>query len=176
MSLNIFNVENKEEVDRCIVCLESLDSETQYKLPECNHAFHQNCIMHWFREGNSKCPLCNNLGINNVPQPTSTIRTRWYARDKYKFKIIRQYSRRKDAPVFLKKSIQKLKDMENNLKETAAELREHKNKTGVFKELRKKHGKLKSKKWRLHKRIFNMKIGIANINIVPLIIAKKQNV
>ena len=50
------------EVDRCVICLEQLDSKPMYSLPECNHTFHQNCIMHWFRQGNFKCPLCNETG------------------------------------------------------------------------------------------------------------------
>jgi|TARA_B110000483_G_C18070504_1_gene493915 hypothetical protein len=174
MSINIHGVENNEEIDKCIVCLELLDSETQYKLPECNHSFHQNCIMHWFRGGNNKCPLCNNLGVNdyNIPAAHVIMNTL----DKYKFKILRQYSRRKDAPDFLKKEVQKLKKTETEHKKVALEIKEHKNKTGVFKEMKAEFVKLRRKKWRLHRRIFNMKIGISNMNIVPLIIAKKQNV
>ena len=87
-SINIHNIENNEEPDKCIICLESLENEPQYKLPECNHSFHQNCIMHWFRDGNNKCPLCNNLGVNDYTNQstTGTFNTsRWYESGKYKY-------------------------------------------------------------------------------------------
>jgi hypothetical protein len=178
MSINIHNIEETEP-DKCIICLESLNSEIQYKLPECNHSFHQNCIMHWFRDGNNKCPLCNNLGVNDYTNQSSTGMlgtSRWYQSGKYKFKILRQYSRRKEAPDFLKKEVQKLKNAETEHKKVSSEIKEHRKKTGVFKEMKAEFGKLRSKRWRLHRKIFNMKMGIANMNIVPLIIAKKQNV
>ena len=35
-----------------------------YELPECEHTFHTNCIMHWFRTDHNTCPLCQNTGIN----------------------------------------------------------------------------------------------------------------
>ena len=179
MSINIHNIDNNEEPDKCIICLELLENEPQYKLPECNHSFHQNCIMHWFRDGNNKCPLCNNLGVNDYTNQSTTgtfSSSRWYQSSKYKFKILRQYSRRKDAPEFLKKQIRKLKEIEAKHKEVVSEIKKHKNKIGVFKEMKSEFNKLRHKKWRLHRRIFNTKISIANMNIVPLIIAKKQNV
>ncbi len=49
--LNIHNLPSPE-IDRCVICLETLNSKPTYSLPECNHTFHQNCIMHWFRQGN----------------------------------------------------------------------------------------------------------------------------
>ena len=56
-----------EEADLCIICYSELDcsGSATYSLPECGHTFHQNCIMHWFRQANSKCPLCNNTGSFN---------------------------------------------------------------------------------------------------------------
>lgn len=45
--------------DICSICFESFDINTSYTL-ECNHKFHTNCIMKWFRNKNSTCPLCKN--------------------------------------------------------------------------------------------------------------------
>ena len=84
------------------------------------HTFHQNCIMHWFRGGSHKCPLCNNLGVNdttNSPNITgSSTRWGWWRGGKFKYKMLRQYARRKDAPVLLKKEIAKLKKLEERQK------------------------------------------------------------
>ena len=30
-----------------------------YQIPECNHKFHSECVITWFRMGKSKCPYCN---------------------------------------------------------------------------------------------------------------------
>jgi len=108
MAANILELDIPEtDLDICIICLETLTNETQYSLPECGHKFHQNCIMHWFRGGNCKCPLCNNLGVNDpVSVNNSSHRSwGWWAGGKHKYKMIRQYARKKGAPAKLKKEI-----------------------------------------------------------------------
>ena len=60
-----------ENIDKCAICLEDL-SDNIYKLPECSHTFHMNCIMHWFRSQHHTCPLCNNPGINSLYQQSNT--------------------------------------------------------------------------------------------------------
>lgn len=55
----------------CCVCQDIVDNGEQvYELPECNHMFHTNCIMTWFRAQNNACPLCANPGINNKNDKT----------------------------------------------------------------------------------------------------------
>ena len=176
MSINIHNVVQEEEPDTCIICLESLESETQYSLPECSHCFHQNCIMHWFRDGNAKCPLCNNLGVNSASQSSNNHANRYWGANIEKYKLLRQYSRKKEAPVMLKKEIVKLKKMEENQKKLSEEMKTLKGAVGVFSEMRKKHSILRTKKWKNHRRIWSKKIMIAELGIVPIIIAKKATV
>ena len=173
MSINIHNIVHEEEPDKCIICLESLNSETQYSLPECSHSFHQNCIMHWFRDGNSKCPLCNNLGVNNVATHQTTHRWGMHLE---KYKLLRKFSRKKEAPAILKKEVEKLKKLEEKQKELVKELKILKTTVGVFSEMKKKHGDIRNKKWRLHRQICSKKILIASLGIVPIIIAKKTTV
>ena len=107
--------ELETDPDVCIICLEHLSAETQYQLPECTHKFHQNCIMTWFRSGNCKCPLCNNLGVNDdAGGGEVTMRTRgwgWWRGGQYKYKMIRQYARKKTAPAKLKLEVAKLKKL-----------------------------------------------------------------
>ena len=98
-----------EEADLCIICYSELDcsGSVTYSLPECGHTFHQNCIMHWFRQANSKCPLCNNTGpFNGHPNDQ---RSRWnYPFERYK--VLRRLSRKKDAPKDLVKGIELIKN------------------------------------------------------------------
>ena len=46
----------------CSICLEDNDLQL-YTLPECNHTFHTNCILAWFRKGKKACPLCKDEGV-----------------------------------------------------------------------------------------------------------------
>lgn len=172
-NINEINVHN-EESDNCMVCLEPLDNEIKYSLPECGHTYHQNCIMHWFRSGCSKCPLCNNLGVNDTMGRTD--RDTWWRGGQYRYTRIRQYARKKDAPKYLKREISKLKKLEDKLKQLIQEKRELKNTEGKFSILHTKWSKLRAKKWRLTNSIRRKKMGIANFNIVPIIIAKKINI
>ena len=69
----------------CSICHETLDDDI-YTLPECNHKYHSNCIITWFRTGKKSCPLCNNLGINNLTQmdENTTWSQRHHAYENYK--------------------------------------------------------------------------------------------
>ena len=136
MSINPLDVHIEDSEEKCMICLENLSNEQQYSLPECSHTFHQNCIMHWFRGGSHKCPLCNNLGVNdttNSPNITgSSTRWGWWRGGKFKYKMLRQYARRKDAPVLLKKEIAKLKKLEERQRELSTEMKEFKNSILAF--------------------------------------------
>ena len=174
MALNILNVALENQESKCMICLENLTNEPQYSLPECNHTFHQNCIMHWFRSGSHKCPLCNNLGINDTTNNEPSMdRWSWWHRGKEKYKRIRQYARKKDAPQILKKEVNKLKKLEAKQKALRKEIKNFKNKIGTFKELDKEWNNYKNKRWRIEGNIRKLKMSIANFNVVPIIIAKK---
>ena len=54
------------ELDLCLICHEELCSKNSYKLPECKHTYHTDCIIDWFTRGSSKCPYCSNKGINHL--------------------------------------------------------------------------------------------------------------
>lgn len=42
--------------DICTICHEDL-SANLYSLPECDHTYHVNCIMRWFRSNHNTCHL-----------------------------------------------------------------------------------------------------------------------
>jgi len=163
------------EEDKCIICLDNLSDEPEYCLPECSHKFHQNCIMHWFRGGNSKCPLCNNLGVNQHDN-THGSRWGWWGGGKHRYQMIRQYSRKKEAPAKLKKKVANLKKLEDKQCALRGEIKNFKNKTGAWKDLSKEFNKLRRKRWRLDSNIRNRKMSISIFNIIPIIIAKKVNI
>jgi hypothetical protein len=41
----------------CAICLSTINEKDKYKL-ECNHVFHTDCIVQWFRGSNGNCPCC----------------------------------------------------------------------------------------------------------------------
>ena len=64
--------------DECIICLEKLEENNKFTLPECNHSFCTPCIVYWFRNGHNKCPYCNNSGQqNNQTQSTNNLVWSW---------------------------------------------------------------------------------------------------
>ena len=85
----------------CAICLEPMETDI-YSLPECIHKYHTNCIMHWFRAGHNKCPLCNNVGVNG------DVDLFWGYREAAleNYKKMRRLSRKKNAPPELVKQIQ----------------------------------------------------------------------
>jgi len=167
-------------MDICCICHENLESET-YTLPECNHTFHTNCIMTWFRapSGSNKCPLCNNSGINKLKDLDNL---HWSERQRAEenYKKVRASSRRKDCPKHLKKMIEKLKDLEKKQKDRIAEFKEFKISKQpdlTVSEINKKFCKFRQDKWRLYRRIRRQKalIGFQQ-NVVNIIIPVKQDI
>ena len=46
----------------CIICFEEFSEKSDiYKLDECGHSFHSNCIIKWFRNNHSECPYCKSI-------------------------------------------------------------------------------------------------------------------
>ena len=167
-------------MDICCICHENLESET-YTLPECNHTFHTNCIMTWFRAptGNNKCPLCNNSGINKLKDLDNL---HWSEKQiaLNNYKKVRASSRRKDCPKHLKKMIEKLKNLEKKQKDRIAEFKEFKISKQpelTVSEINKKFCKFRQDKWRLYRRIRRQKalIGFQQ-NVVNIIIPIKQDI
>ena len=164
----------------CAICHENLESET-YTLPECNHTFHTNCIMTWFRSptGNNKCPLCNNSGINKLSDLNNL---HWSERQRAEqnYKKVRASSRRKDCPKHLKKMIEKLKVLEKKQKDRIKNFQEFKKSKQpdlTVNEIYKKYSKFRQDKWKLYRRIRRQKalIGFQQ-NVVNIIIPVKQEV
>ena len=114
---NDLNNDSNNENNQCAICLETInsnDSSQSYKI-DCNHEFHTDCIMKWFRLGNSNCPLCNDSPNENTNAVLSSYGTSLYIDER--FKVIKNISRKKDAPEALKKHMDKFKTLEAQFKE-----------------------------------------------------------
>lgn len=159
--------ENDNE-NLCSICLENINNEQCYTLPECNHCFHTNCIIHWFRMGNTNCPYCNNSGIN-----VSSFKGR-YSKERYK--LLRQASRKKNAPQQLKNIVDNLRKLEKQYSENKKSIKEILEKEGQFKILKREINKLESKNKQINIKIRQHKRKICDcIFIQPLLLVKKLN-
>tara|TARA_B100000401_G_scaffold171543_1_gene114801 strand:- start:501 stop:1004 length:504 start_codon:yes stop_codon:yes gene_type:complete len=154
----------------CPICHESSDLPT-FKLPECQHEFHCECIIHWFRAGNSKCPMCNNPGhINNRDDNFLSYRYNF----KYKSNFLRRYSLRKDCDPILKNYVVKIRKYENKLKELNLEFKENKDSfTGTYKDFTKLKGNYTTRRRNIQQNINNIKREMCEYPINELIIVRK---
>ena len=126
------------EDDICSICRDvvAADGPDTYSIPECNHRFHSNCIIPWFRVSNGTCPYCR-AGIVGVSAGPSTI--------KQVVQLWKCLARRKDCPRIVKrkcKQIRQAKEVEKEAKRELAILkREHHEAMATWNSLRRK-------KWR----------------------------
>ena len=105
------------EEDICSICYETF--EKQSWILECNHKFHTECIMKWFRNDNSSCPLCNHsIQYENLScwEKLHTI------------KEIKKLGRRKNCPIKIKKILNKIKKVQQEQNLYKIKLKEFKNK------------------------------------------------
>lgn len=130
--------QNKDSDDNsCSICFMTMDIDNNVcTLNDCQHRFHTNCIVGWFRNGNSSCPCCR-----DDPLPLDSLQK--YGRCKFLCK----YAKRKEAPPELKKLVERLKKKEKYLQECHKNIREwKKTKEGKYWiQFDKIHTKLKNK-------------------------------
>jgi len=160
--MNNMNDVNNDN-NQCAICLETInpdDSSQSYKI-DCNHEFHTDCIMKWFRLGNSNCPLCNDSpNINTSFYTYTSYGTSTYIDERYK--VIKRISRKKDAPEALKKHIDKLKSLELELKEADKTRIEYLKKPEV-KEYKKTLAENNRRKWKKRNSVHKQKIKIVSL-------------
>lgn len=160
--IQIFDQNNVETIDYdnlCPICYDQIKENNSYTLQECNHKFHTNCIITWLRSDHSNCPMCNGL-------PNEGGRF-YYRNEKYKLRLILNYSRRKTAS-------NKVIKIVNRYRKKNQEYLHVKKQLNIFKKSHKKIFKEKAnittKMWRLRRDVDKLKREITNIPIQPIII------
>ena len=134
----------------CAVCLESLDDNI-YTIPECNHKFHNNCIIEWYRRlgSDSGCPMCR-----SHPEGTSFYTKRGVV------SLCKKISRRKNCPEIIKKLCTQ---HTNCNKEHVIYLRKANEFRKQHKEIFDEHSKLRrkiyttsNKRWKIEKELISL--------------------
>jgi hypothetical protein len=140
---------NEINIDNCCICLEKLENN-KYKIPECKHEFHNECLLTYFRvSNNTSCPLCRNV------------------RQSSNLKTILNYSRRKNANKKIVNEVKKYKEFQLLEKEIKKELKTFKK---THKEILDKRKKLINKKRNYFCRVRRMRFKLMNMVALPLII------
>jgi len=181
-AINILNISVNAN-EECMICKDELNCSQCYTLPECNHTYHTNCLITWFRNGDSRCPYCGNKGVNNKNNETlrnvrgkyfTTIYERQMLADIKKYVYLKKNDNNKRC-LETRKQFEKIKAMEENYKNEANKLRELqqslKETPAIYSEAKKNILCYRSKKWKISRqiRIEHMKI-INTSYIIPLII------
>lgn len=122
----------------CAICLcEMTEDESIYTIPECNHKFHTNCALQWYRQTNqTNCPLCRSEpdiwpGIN-IGSRDGRIR------------LWKRLGRRKTCPKEVRKALDRLKRANENHKKVVREWLDYKKE---HKEFMKTFNKMRNARW-----------------------------
>lgn len=61
--------DDADENEICSICFSKMTPEDSHALQECNHRFHTNCILIWFRSKQDTCPLCREHPLVKLKAP-----------------------------------------------------------------------------------------------------------
>ena len=129
MSEETLVIDQDEDIDnKCPICLKNLHSSQVVTLT-CGHKFHTACVIQWFRTGSPSCPCCR-------AAPDSTGFARWRDR-RSRLRLMLQFGRRKNAPLSLKRLIDRRRKKEKRRLERVEKYRKWKKSVAgkLFKQL-----------------------------------------
>ena len=181
-AINILNVSVNSN-EECMICKDELQCGQCYTLPECNHTYHTNCLVTWFRNGDSRCPYCGNKGINNKNDETFRKVKNKHLYTEFELQMcadIKKYIYLKNNDtnkrcLKIRKQFEKIKELEENYKIESNKLRELqqslKETPILYSEAKKSIMSYRNKRWKINRqiRLEQMKI-VNNSYIIPLII------
>ena len=172
--------------DICAICHDNLGEQDVYTLPECNHKFHTNCIMTWFRAKHNTCPLCNNKGINATRAQINEQANygEWAKRKKYLklYSIVSRKSRGKNAPKEMKKAVEKVRQYQKKFDDFNKERREWMKSVPenmTVSKIKSKCTKQRRKHWQMQRTLRNKKRIVGYLYgecVTNIIIPEKVNV
>ena len=138
------------DLNTCAICLNDLDGDNIYTIPECNHKFHPLCIIEWYRRMGSDCgcPLCRSSPDGQLYSRRGSI------------KVYKQMSRRKNCPEVVKKLCTKhtecVKKQAECRKEANEYKRQHKEIFNEYQRLRRKSWQMNTTKWKLESQLIGL--------------------
>ena len=100
----------------CAICLHDINNNSRngiYTVAKCDHKFHTDCFLEWCTKGSFTCPLCRQ-------DPRSKFK---YMSKEKKISFLRRYSLRKNSPILLKETANKVRECEKSMKEHKRELK-----------------------------------------------------
>lgn len=172
--------------DICVICHDNLGEQYVYTLPECNHKFHTNCIMTWFRAKHNTCPLCNNKGINATRGQINEQANygEWAKRKKYLklYSIVSRKSTGKNASKEMKKEVEKVRKYNKKFKEFIKKKNEwfkNKHENMTARQIITNGRNLRRKKWQMQRTLNNKKRIVGYLYgecVTNIIIPEKVNV
>jgi hypothetical protein len=157
--INYFSNTETNTKDCCAICLNTLD-EHSFTIPECSHKFHSNCLLSWFRS-NTSCPTCR----GNFRKDDLT-----YSQIKTRFRMLSNYSRRKNANKYVVNMFKRYKKRNTMYKKCNKEISIFKKK---YKNIISAGKKLKRNKYHHYWELKKIKNEILSIPIIPLKIYTK---
>ena len=183
-ALNVLNISTPTK-EECMICREELECSQCYTLPECNHRYHTNCLISWFRSGDQRCPYCGNKGINNknvdtIERNRSRFKSFNYEYESQYFSDIKKYVYLKKNDenktcIAMRKKFEKIALLEEVFKNTCANYKEFnqslKQNPILYCEAKKQIQAHRTKRWKLGRQLRAEKFKIVhNSYIIPLLI------
>lgn len=154
------NLYPEQEQDICSICFEDFSDNNCYTL-ECKHKFHTSCILKWFRNDNSTCPLCKDSHTYDNLSYWTKIDT---------ISEIKKLGRKKCCPPEIKKILDKIKKQKKNEKEYIKKFKEFKTK---YKAEILEYNKFKTSKYKYKRNIRRLERSLINyVTISPIYIKK----
>jgi len=167
-------VSEEYDNDLCSIChvdIENTDT-SMYTVPYCEHTFHNDCIITWFRMGNTTCPYCRSEPQQHVNQPFGLPRYIAWGDRKAIYTFKKNYASKANAPKQLKSLLRRLQKFERKQKDGNKLLSEwRKNVDGLeWKRLRKIYKQFHLKKSKRLRKVRELKASIQNYPIIPAVV------
>jgi hypothetical protein len=141
--------------NECVICLEKMSDNNKYKIEECQHEFHSECLLSYFRVStNTNCPLCRN-GYKTSDN----------------LKIVLNHARRKNANKKILKEVNKYRKLQQLVKDNKKELKEFKE---THKDILKLRNGLITKRRDYGFKLRRMKNKLRNMVLVPSVFVDRK--
>jgi|SaaInlStandDraft_6_1057023.scaffolds.fasta_scaffold223211_1 hypothetical protein len=137
--------------DQCTICMQALGDSCEPL--DCGHLFHTRCVLRWFQQGNSTCPLCRSEPVQVLRAPDVFERCT----------MLRRKARAKSAPARLKRAVATLQEAERKSDRLRRDLRQWMSENNSTLKM---HRKLRRDRWR-QMRVVNLQRRRLGLSVFP---------